>query len=151
MLEVLHEGRELARASGREPVHVLPLTFALDGTDHIVDPRGLYCSTLDARLHVIGVGSSSLRSLEACLQRCDLDIEGIVSAPMAAGMSTLVADEREIGCSVIDMGGGTTNVASFFENQLIHSAQVRSITITPAASAGIRFAASRMRRTTCSA
>jgi cell division protein FtsA len=125
VLEVLHEGRELARSSGREPVHVIPLTFALDGTDHIVDPRGLYCSTLDARLHVIGVGSSSLRSLEACLQRCDLEIEAMVSSPMAAGMSTLVADEREIGCSVIDMGGGTTNVASFFENQLIHSAQIR--------------------------
>ena len=44
---------------------------------------------------------------------------------MAAGLATLVADEREIGCSVIDMGGGTTNVASFFENQLIHTAQIR--------------------------
>jgi cell division protein FtsA len=125
MFEVLQEGRELSRAAGREPVHVVPLMFSLDDTDHIVDPRGLYCSTLDARLHVIDVSSSSLRSLEACLHRCDLEIEAIVSAPMAAGMSTLVADEREIGCSVIDMGGGTTNVASFFENQLIHSAQIR--------------------------
>jgi cell division protein FtsA len=123
--EVLREGRVLSHAEGREPVHVMPLTFSLDNTDHVVDPRGLYCSTLDARLHVIDVSSSSLRSLEACLQRCDLEIEAIVSAPMAAGMSTLVDDEREIGATVIDMGGGTTNVASFFENQLIHTAQIR--------------------------
>ena len=123
--EVLREGRHLSHAEGREPVHVMPLTFSLDNTDHVVDPRGLYCSTLDARLHVIDVSSSSLRSLEACLQRCDLEIEAIVSAPMAAGMSTLVDDEREIGSTVIDMGGGTTNVASFFENQLIHTAQIR--------------------------
>lgn len=123
--EVLREGRHLSHSEGREPVHVMPLNFALDNTEHVVDPRGLYCSTLDARLHVIDVSSSSLRSLEACLQRCDLEIEAIVSAPMAAGMSTLVDDEREIGCTVIDMGGGTTNVASFFENQLIHTAQIR--------------------------
>jgi len=123
--EVLREGRLLSHAEGREPVHVMPLNFSLDNTDHVVDPRGLYCSTLDARLHVIDVSSSSLRSLEACLQRCDLEIEAIVSAPMAAGMSTLVDDEREIGATVIDMGGGTTNVASFFESQLIHTAQIR--------------------------
>jgi cell division protein FtsA len=76
-------------------------------------------------MHVIDVSASALRSLETCLGRCDLEIEAIVSAPMAAGLSTLVADEREIGCTVIDMGGGTTNVASFWENQLIHTAQIR--------------------------
>jgi cell division protein FtsA len=123
--EVLREGRNLSRAEGREPVHVMPLTFSLDNTDHVLDPRGLYCSTLDARLHVIDVSSSALRSLEACLGRCDLEIEAVVSAPMAAGMSTLVNDEREIGTTVIDMGGGTTNVAAFFENQLIHTSQIR--------------------------
>jgi cell division protein FtsA len=123
--EVMREGRLLSRAAGREPVHVMPLTFALDNTDHVIDPRGLYCSTLDARLHVIDVTSSALRSLEACLARCDLEIEAVVSAPMAAGMSTLVNDEREIGTTVIDMGGGTTNVAAFFENQLIHTSQIR--------------------------
>ena len=123
--EVMREARERCRIEGREPVHVMPLTFSLDNTDHVTDPRGLYCSTMDARLHVIDVSSSALRSLEACLHRCDLEIEAIVSAPMAAGLSTLVDDEREIGTTVIDMGGGTTNVAAFFENQLIHSSQIR--------------------------
>jgi cell division protein FtsA len=122
---VMREARDVSRAEGREPVHVLPLKFALDDTEHVVDPRGLYCSTLDARLHVVGASSSALRSLEACLHRCELDIEAIVSAPMAAGLSTLVGDEREIGATVIDMGGGTTNVAAWFEDQLIHSAQIR--------------------------
>lgn len=121
---VLREGRDLSRADGREPVHVMPLKFALDNTEHVVDPRGLYAQTLDARLHVIDGSSSSIRSLEACLQRCELDIEAIVSAPMAAGLSTLVGDEREIGATVIDMGGGTTNVAAWYEDQLIHSAQI---------------------------
>ncbi len=123
--EVVREGRNLSRAEGREPVHVMPLKFGLDNTEHVVDPRGLYCSTLDARLHVIDASSSAMRSLEACLRRCDLDIEAIVSAPMGSGLSTLVGDEREIGATVIDMGGGTTNVATWFEDQLIHTAQIR--------------------------
>ena len=122
---VLREGRELSRSDGREPVHVMPLTFSLDNTDHVIDPRGLYCSTLDARLHVIDASSSALRSLEACLRHCDLEIEAIVSAPMAAGLSVLVDDEREIGATIIDMGGGTTSIASFFESRLIHTAQIR--------------------------
>src|SRR5579884_2103047 len=50
---VLNEGRGRAEVDGREPIHVLPLNFAVDATDHVIDPRGLFCSTLNARLHVI--------------------------------------------------------------------------------------------------
>ena len=123
--EAIREGRTLAKVEGREPVHVMPLNFALDNTEQVADPRGLYGSIMDARLHVIDASSTALRSLEACLLRCELDIETTVSAPMASGLSVLVDDEREIGATVIDMGGGTTNIASFFESQLIHTAQVR--------------------------
>ena len=63
-------------------------------------------------------------SLGACIARCDLDIEELVSAPLAAGLATLVEDERELGATVIDMGGGTTSMAVFAENQLMHTAQL---------------------------
>ena len=68
--------------------------------------------------------STALRSLGACIARCDLDIGELVSAPMAAGLATLVADERELGATVIDMGGGTTGMAVFAEGQLLHTAQL---------------------------
>ena len=58
------------------------------------------------------------------MARCDLEISELVSAPMAAGLSTLVEDERELGCTVIDMGGGTTGMAVFAEGQLLHTAQL---------------------------
>lgn len=121
---VVHEGRRLAEADGREPIHVLPLNFAVDATDHVVDPRGLFCSNLNARLHVIDTTATSLRSLEACIARCDLEIEDIVSAPFAAGLSSLVAEERELGATVIDMGGGTTSLAVYAERQMLHTAQL---------------------------
>jgi cell division protein FtsA len=121
---VVNEGRYRASADGREVIHALPLTFAVDQTDHVADPRGLFCEELTARLHVIDASTTALRSLGACIARCDLDIGELVSAPMAAGLATLVDDERELGATVIDMGGGTTGMAVFAEGQLLHTAQL---------------------------
>ena len=121
---VVNEGRYRAAADGREVIHALPLTFSVDQTDHVADPRGLFCEELTARLHIVDASSTALRSLGACIARCDLDIGELVSAPMAAGLATLVDDERELGATVIDMGGGTTGMAVFAENQLLHTAQL---------------------------
>jgi cell division protein FtsA len=121
---VVHEGRVRAAVDGREIIHALPLTFTADDTQGVADPRGLFCETLTARLHVVDAASTALRSLAACIARCDLDLGELVSAPMAAGLSTLVADERELGVTVIDMGGGTTGMAVFGEGQLLHTAQL---------------------------
>lgn len=121
---VVNEGRYRAAAEGREVIHALPLTFSVDQTDHVADPRGLFCEELTARLHIVDASSTALRSLGACIARCDLDIGELVSAPMAAGLATLVDDERELGATVIDMGGGTTGMAVFAENQLLHTAQL---------------------------
>ncbi len=119
---VVSEGRARAEYDGRDTIHALPLAFSVDDTTGIADPRGLHCTTLTARLHVIDAARNALRTLETCIGRCDLDISEIVSAPMAAGLSTLVEDERELGTTLIDMGGGTTGMAVFAEGQLLHTA-----------------------------
>jgi cell division protein FtsA len=121
---VLIEARARAGVDGREPIHVLPLNFAVDATDHVTDPRGLFCSTLNARLHVIDAAATALRTMEACIGRCDLEIEDLVSSPLAAGLSTLVPEERELGATIIDMGGGTTSMAVYAEKQMMHTAQL---------------------------
>jgi cell division protein FtsA len=121
---VVQEGRSRAGLDGREIIHAMPLTFSVDDTTGIADPRGLHCATLTARLHVIDAAATALRSLGACIARCDLDIAELVSAPMAAGLATLVPDERELGATVLDMGGGTTGMAVFAEGQLLHTAQL---------------------------
>ena len=121
---VVHEARVRAAADGREVIHALPLTFSVDQTDGVTDPRGLFCEELIARLHIVDAVSTALRSLGACIARCDLDVGELVSAPMASGLATLVPDERELGATVIDMGGGTTGIAVFAEGQLLHTAQL---------------------------
>jgi cell division protein FtsA len=121
--QVVLEGRGRAESEGRDAIHTLPLSFSVDETMRVEDPRGLHCDTLTARLHVIDAVSSSLRNLHTCLSRCDLEVAELVSAPFAAGLATLVEDERELGTTVIDMGGGSTSFAVFAEGQLLHTAQ----------------------------
>ncbi len=121
---VVAEGRLRAELDGREMIHALPLAFAVDETERVADPRGLFCTTLSARLHVVDAASTALRTVGACVARCDLDIAELVSAPMASGLAALVEDERELGCTVIDMGGGTTGMAVFADGQLLHTAQL---------------------------
>jgi cell division protein FtsA len=121
---VLNEGRARSEVDGREAIHVLPLNFAVDATDHVIDPRGLFCTTLNARLHIIDAAATALRTLESCISRCDLEIEDLVSAPLAAGLSSLVPEERELGATIIDMGGGTTSMAVYAEKQMMHTAQL---------------------------
>ena len=121
---IMHEGRNRAEAEGRETIHALPLDFTTDETGGVGDPRGLHCDTLTARLHIVDAAPGALRSLGACMARCDLDVTELVSAPMAAGLAALVEDERELGATVIDLGGGTTGIAVFAEGQLLHTAQL---------------------------
>jgi cell division protein FtsA len=121
---ILHEGRRRASEEGRETVHAVPLGFTVDATPGVDDPRSMICDTLGSRLHLVDAAQASLRNLGACLMRCDLDVEELVSAPFAAGLATLVEDEKQIGATVIDMGGGTTSVAVFSEGHLLHTAQI---------------------------
>ena len=121
---VVREARARAASAGRENIHCLPLSFSTDETPGVTDPRGLFCDTLTAQLHVVDAGNTALRTLAACLARCELDIATLVSAPMASGLATLAGDEREMGATVIDMGGGTTSIAVFAEGQLLHTAQL---------------------------
>lgn len=122
--KVLAASRTRATADGRSIIHNLPLAFGTDDVEGVTDPRGLFCETLGAKLHVIDAVTTSLRNLDACLARCDLEIADLVSAPMAAGMATLAAEERLLGATVLDMGGGTTGMAVFAEGHLLHTGQL---------------------------
>jgi cell division protein FtsA len=121
---VVNEGRNRAVTDGRDVIHALPLAFSVDETTGVEDPRGHHCDQLAARLHVVDAASMALRNLAAVLARCDLDIAELVAAPLASGLSVLVEDERELGATVVDMGGGTTSIAVFADGQILHTAQL---------------------------
>ncbi|HYD99024.1 MAG TPA: cell division protein FtsA [Alphaproteobacteria bacterium] len=102
-------------------VHALPVGYGLDGTPSIVDPRGMFGDRLEVRFHVVTAAAKALRNLETCIARCHLSVEGMMVSPYAAGLACLVEDEKDLGCVVIDMGGGTTSFAVFSGGRCVHT------------------------------
>jgi cell division protein FtsA len=110
---------------GREFLHAQPVNFGLDGTNDLTDPRGMTGNRLACDLHLVSVAANPLRDLAHCVRRCDLELAGVVAAPYAAGLSSLVEDEQKLGAACIDMGAGATGISVFLRGQLIHLDSVR--------------------------
>jgi len=102
-----------------ELIHAIPVSYALDGDRGVRDPRGMYGESLSVDLHLVTAGIGPMRNLATCVQGCHLEIAAFVTSPYAAGLACLVDDELDLGCAVIDMGGGTTSIAVFFDGQLV--------------------------------
>ena len=122
--KVLAQGHQVSEPADREVLHVLPVGYAIDGSRGIRDPRGMFGDRLGIYTHVISASRSALRNLSTSVARSHLDIDGLVVSPYAAGLAALVEDERELGVTLIDMGGGTTTIAVFVANQLVFTDSV---------------------------
>lgn len=118
---VLAAGRRYSISEGRAIVHALPIGYSLDGEGGIADPRGMVGNRLGVDMHLVTADTPPLRNIELCVNRCHLSIEGMVASPYASGLSVLVDDEAELGCAVIDFGGGTTTIAVFNRGHFIHA------------------------------
>jgi cell division protein FtsA len=112
-------GREQISYGDREVIHCAPGSYSIDGSRGIRDPRGMYGERLGVSMHVVTAAQSPIRNIETCVERCHLDVAGKVAVPYASGIATLVADEMDLGVTVLDMGGGTTSIGVFFDGSLI--------------------------------
>jgi cell division protein FtsA len=119
MRRVLELGYRLKEPADRTVIHSVPVGFSIDGGRGIRDPRGMFGQKLAVNMNVVAAQTSSLRNLASCVGRCHLEIAALVVSPYAAGLAALVEDESELGVSVIDMGGGTTTIAVFFDGNLV--------------------------------
>ena len=119
MKRLLTQARMLKDPQSQKVIHTLPTIYSIDGTRGIQDPRGMFGEKLGVNVHVVTGAVGPLFNLIHCVERSHLDIEAIVVSPFASGLATLVEDERTLGVTLIDMGGGTTSVAIFNEGQLL--------------------------------
>jgi cell division protein FtsA len=110
--------------TGRQLIHSIPVSYNIDGNRGIRDPRGMYGEQLGVDIHIVTAASGAVRNLTTCIQRCHLDVASFVVSPYAAGLSCLVEDETELGVTVIDMGGGTTTIAVFYDGNVIYTDMV---------------------------
>ena len=114
--------RAFAERGGRRLVHVNTTAFQLDGVAGGEDPRGLTANQLKVGLHAVSADKAPLRNLHIVVDRCLLGVRGIVVAAYASALAATSEEERQLGVTCIDIGGGTTSVAAFAEGKCVHTA-----------------------------
>ena len=109
---------------GEEIIHVLPQEFKIDGQAEITEPIGMYGGRLEANFHVVVGQVSSIRNVGRCIKSAGLNLEGITLEPLASANAVLSREEKEAGVALIDIGGGTTDLAVFKDGIIRHTAVI---------------------------
>jgi cell division protein FtsA len=124
MRRVLEHGYLMREPGDRQVLHSIPVGFSIDGSRGIRDPRGMFGERLGVNMHVVTAGAAAVRNHTSAIGRSHLEVDALVVSPYAAGLCCLVADEIDLGVTVIDMGGGTTTIGVFFDGNLIFADSV---------------------------
>jgi len=112
----------LVTKPGDEIIHVMPQDYKVDYEEGIVDPVGMSGVRLEGNFHIITAQSNAINNLNKCVTRAGLEIENLILEPLASSMSVLSDEEKEAGVALIDIGGGTTDLAIFKDNIIRHAA-----------------------------
>lgn len=121
---VIDAARAVAIPADQRVLHVLPQEFIIDGQEGIRDPIGMSGVRLEARVHIVTGAASAAQNIVKCVQRCGLEVEDIVLEQLAASYAVLTEDEKELGAALIDIGGGTTDIAVFHDGAIKHTAVI---------------------------
>jgi cell division protein FtsA len=110
--------------SDREIVHVLPQEFVVDGQDGIFDPTGMTGSRLEANVHIITAGTTATQNIVTCVNRAGMEVTETVLEQLSAAEAVLTTDEKELGVALVDIGGGTTDLAIFDKGTIWHTSVI---------------------------
>jgi len=137
---VIDAAKAVQLPTSREILHVLPRGYTVDGQEGIVDPVGMSGVRLEVETHLVTGGATAIRNLHKCVSELGVEISGIAFSGLAAAAATLSDTEKELGVVLVDIGGGTTDVAIFVEGALSYSSviPVGAINITKDLAAGLR-------------
>jgi cell division protein FtsA len=109
---------------GSEIIHVMPQDYIVDYEDGIRDPVGMSGVKLEADFHVITAQTNAINNINKCVRRAGLEIENLILEPLASSLSVLSEEEKEAGVCLVDIGGGTTDIAIFYDNIIRHTAVI---------------------------
>ena len=123
---LLQEARESVALQDRMLLHAIPIGYSVDGGPLLKEPRSMHAQTVGVKMHVVTANESAVQNLVNCVARCHLTVSDFALAPYAAGLSALVEDEKDLGATVIDMGGGTTSFSVFYEGAAVYGVFNRS-------------------------
>lgn len=122
--KLIDQVHKLVMLPGEEIIHVLPQEYKVDSQSEIKEPIGMYGSRLEANFHVVVGQISSIRNIGRCIKAAGLNLSGMTLEPIASAEAVLSREEREAGVALVDIGGGTTDIAIFKDNIIRHTAVI---------------------------
>jgi cell division protein FtsA len=121
---VIDAARAVAIPADQKILHILPQEFVIDDQDGIKEPVGMCGVRLEAKVHMVTGAVSAAQNIVKCVRRCGLEVDDIILEQLASSYSVLTEDEKDLGVCLVDIGGGTTDIAIFTEGSIRHTAVI---------------------------
>ncbi|PFG09804.1 cell division protein FtsA [Marinobacter sp. LV10MA510-1] len=121
---VIDAAQAVAIPADQKILHILPQEFVIDNQEGIKEPLGMSGVRLEAKVHLVTCAVNAAQNIEKCIRRCGLEVDDIILEQLASSHAILTEDEKELGVCVVDMGGGTTDIAVFTGGAIRHTAVI---------------------------
>lgn len=121
---VIETAQAMPLPADQQIIHILTQEFIIDGQDGVREPFGMSGVRLEARVHIVTGAVSAVQNIIRCVRRCGLEANDLVLQPLASSYATLSEDEKELGVCLVDIGGGTTDIAIFTQGAIRHTAVI---------------------------
>ena len=121
---VVDTARAIALPSDQQILHILTQEFIIDGQDDVREPLGMSGMKLEVKVHIVTGAVAAAQNIVKCIKRCGLEVTDLILQPLASSMAVLTEDEKELGVCLVDIGGGTTDIAVFKQGAIRHTAVV---------------------------
>ena len=121
---VVETAKAIAIPNDQEILHILPQEFIIDGQEDVREPLGMSGVRLEVKVHIVTGAVSAVENITKCVRRCGLEVKDIMLQPLAAAQAVLNDDEKELGVCLMDVGGGTTDLAVFTGGAIRHTAVI---------------------------
>jgi cell division protein FtsA len=121
---VIDAAKAVAIPADQKILHILPQDFIIDGQEGIREPVGMAGVRLEAKVHMVTGAVSAAQNIVKCVRRCGLEVDDVILQQLASSRAVLMDDEKELGVCLVDIGGGTTDIAVFTNGSISHSAVI---------------------------
>ena len=121
---MIDAARAVAIPADQKILHILPQEFVIDNQEGIREPVGMSGVRLEAKVHMVTGAVSAAQNIIKCVRRCGLEVDDIILEQLASSYSVLTDDEKELGVCIVDIGGGTTDIAVFTDGAIRHTAVI---------------------------
>ncbi|MCY4265926.1 MAG: cell division protein FtsA [Gammaproteobacteria bacterium] len=118
---VIDAAQAVAIPADQKVLHILPQEYIIDSQEGVKEPLGMSGVRLEAKVHLVTCATNAMQNIEKCIRRCGLETEEIILEQLASSYSVLTEDERELGVGLVDIGGGTTDIAVFTNGAIRHT------------------------------